>query len=124
MIILEHEDIVNMVCGLPCDYSDMSIIDECTGKRLYSYHGGFSDSFEWNRAEVERTKTGKLIELYTKIKSGREETVALAAAEVQNEAKMKRCYYKCGNCGSLDIGAEDKFCPACGFRLKRQTDEA
>lgn len=124
MFILEHEDVVNMLCGLNCGVSEMPIIDQQAGKGLYSYYGGFADRFEWNRGEVGKLKTEKLIELYTAIKNSRKkEKEPQAIVEVQNEEKLKRCYYKCSNCGSADIGEEDKFCPSCGAKLKRQFEE-
>jgi hypothetical protein len=123
VFVLEHEDIVNMICGLGCGIEEMSLIDKQAGGRLYSYHGGLAERFEWNRGEVGKLKDEKLIELYTAIKNNRKEKKTQAIAEVQSEEKIKRCYYRCSNCGSTDIGEEDKFCPSCGEQLKRQFKE-
>lgn len=66
MIILEHEDIVNMICGLNCSCYDMGVIDECGGRGLYSYTGGMSDIFRWERSKLNRIDDRQLLELYKK----------------------------------------------------------
>lgn len=123
MIILGHEDIVNMVCGLNCGCYEMQLINDCGGKGLYSYTGGMSDNFKWDRRNLQMLSDKSLLALYTGIKDGMNGKQKQAVAQVQCEAKTKRCYYKCSNCGNDEIGGEDKFCSACGMELKREFEE-
>ena len=125
MIVLEHEDIVNMICGLNCSIFDAEIINECGGSGLYSYMGGLNDIFRWERRKLERMDDKHLLEMYRKIKHGMEKRKddTHAIARVQCEVKTKRCFFKCMNCGNEEIGKDDQFCSVCGRKLKREYEE-
>lgn len=125
MVVLEHEDIVNMICGLNCSGYDTGVIDKCGGKGLYSYTGGLHDIFRWERHKLNGMDDRKLLELYRNVKQGmeRKKDDTHAMARVQCEVKMKRCFFKCGNCGNEEIGKEDQFCSVCGKNLKREFEE-
>lgn len=125
MVVLEHEDIVNMICGLNCKCYDMGAIDECGGKGLYSYTGGMNDDFRWERSKLNGMNDRQLLELYEKVKQRMKMKQAdvYAMARVQCEVKTKRCFFKCESCGNEGIGKEDKFCSSCGKKLKREFEE-
>lgn len=125
MVILEHDDIVNMVCGLNCNCYDMSLIDECGGKGMYSYTGGMCDIFSWERHKLNGMNDGQLLDMYGKIKKGmkKKKDDTCAMAKVKCKVKMKKCFFKCENCGNEEIGSKDQFCSMCGKKLTREFEE-
>lgn len=65
---LEHDDIVNMVCGLDVGYDGMHWLDKNGWKKLYHYYGGFDDRFSWNRGELKRLSDTELLPVYLAVK--------------------------------------------------------
>lgn len=64
---LEHEDWVNMLCGVPWTYEIMAYLENAGKKSLYTYYGGFEDDFRWNRAKIWGMADMEICKIYGEI---------------------------------------------------------
>ena len=60
---LTKQDLVNLVAGTSPFYDVWKFIPD----NLYSYTGGFSDRFQWNKLGLEKLSENELYSLYRKI---------------------------------------------------------
>lgn len=66
IIEIDHEDMVNMVCGLDVEYDDIPTLE----KMGLGYRNlAFRDDWEWDRYAIEELSTEELYDMYKKIKS-------------------------------------------------------
>lgn len=64
---LDHRDLVNLVCGMDPFYAKDYLWKVEMGD-LLSYHGGFQDTYEWNRNLVAEMNEMELYSLYLSLK--------------------------------------------------------
>lgn len=62
---LEHEDWVNMLCGVNGSYDLMAILGK-EGENLYTFNEK-TGVFKWNRNRIERMGVSEIFEVYNKV---------------------------------------------------------
>lgn len=62
---LEHEDWVNMLCGVKGSYDTMAILGR-EGENLYTFSEK-TGVFQWNRSKIERMGVQEIFEIYNKV---------------------------------------------------------
>jgi hypothetical protein len=77
-IELDHEDMVNMLCGISVGYDYYSVLSRM---KLGDYRGGFCDRWDWNRDAIKRLHIKKIYDIYTKIKNKQEILLPIEEAQ-------------------------------------------
>ena len=118
-MILKHDDIVNMVCGVPGSFEVMSYLEKTGRKEFYSYCD-HPYKFKYNRGAIYLLSNDELVELYEGMMAANsKEPPKIAKATItEKQAHNKRAYFLCSNCGKVEISSGDLYCPMCGWELE------
>lgn len=79
-IEIDHEDMVNMVCGLDVEYDDIPTLE----KMRLGYRAG---TWEWDKYALEELSMEELYDIYKKIKNKKE--ILLPIEEAQDDPYSK-----------------------------------
>ena len=63
---LEHEDWVNMLCGVKGSYDTMAILWKRRRKTCITFSEK-TGVFQWNRSKIERMGVPEIFEIYNKV---------------------------------------------------------